>query len=434
MTKPARRLVIVVRADPVICGHSGEARNLAEVALTRGFTDVRLLTWPIPVLQAAGLPLKPLDRLLPYSQGITVERPEPVGDYRVPDGRHLAGLTGRLVELLCEPVPTVCLSMYLVPHTTVVVDAVHAARVAGLNPDVHTIAKAVGSDVTNVIRQCLREGRFGAATVLFTTFLANDELVAVSEYTRDEIIASAAEVDAACGTSFARQCRERVTVSYPPIDSSAYLDLDPAAVDAALARRGLDRDGYVLFLSRVARAKGIHDLVTAYGRMRARERVKLVVAGTGPALEQVRAMARDDDRIVFLTDVDDAEKPLLMRGCAAYALPTRPEPDFVETFGIALAEKMLAGGGPVVTTLTGGTGEAVGDTAVIVEPGDVAGLAGALDHAVLDMTPSEKAKTAERALTHAMTFDRAAVFDDLFRCGVTPAVPLGPLPERVSPW
>ena len=109
MRYPQRRLVIVVRADPVICGHSGEARNLAEVALTRGFDDVRLLTWPIATLQAAGLPLKPLDRLQPYSPGITVERPEPVGDYRVPDGRHLAGLTGRLVELLAEPVPTTCL-------------------------------------------------------------------------------------------------------------------------------------------------------------------------------------------------------------------------------------------------------------------------------------------------------------------------------------
>ena len=96
--------------------------------------------------------------------------------------------------------------------------------------------------------------------------------------------------------------------------------------------------------------------------------MKLVVAGTGPALEHVQAMAKEDDRIVFLTDVDDDEKPLLMRGCAAYALPTKPEPDFVETFGIALTEKMLAGGGPVITTTTGGTGEAVGDTAVIVEP------------------------------------------------------------------
>jgi glycogen(starch) synthase len=414
LTNLDRRLVIVVRADPVICGHSGEARNLAEVALTRGFTDVRLLTWPIGVLQAAGLPLKPLDRLLPYSKGITVERPEPVGDYRVPDGRHLAGLTGRLVELLADPIPTVCLSMYLVPHAQVVVDAVRAARAAGFAPEVHTIAKAVGSDVTNVIRSCLREGRFGAASVLFSTFLANDELVAVSEYTRDEIIASAEEVDASCGTSFAARCRERVTVSYPPIDSSAYVGLDPAEVDAALARRGLERDGYILFLSRVARAKGIYDLVIAYGETRSRDRVKLVVAGNGPALEHVRAMAKEDERIIFLDDVDDEEKPLLMRGCAAYALPTKPEPDFVETFGIALAEKMLAGGGPVITTLTGGTGEAVGDTAIIVEPGDIHGLAGALDHAVLEMTPAERSAMADRALKKAMTFDRGVVFDSLF--------------------
>ncbi|GAA0582454.1 hypothetical protein GCM10010172_79470 [Paractinoplanes ferrugineus] len=421
MNHPSRRLVIVVRADPVICGHSGEARNLAEVALTRGFDDVRLLTWPIATLEAAGLPLKPLDRLLPYSDGITVERPEAVGDYRVPDGRHLAGLTGRLVELLSEPVPTVCLSMYLVPHTTVVVDAVTSARAAGFNPQVRTIAKAVGSDVTNVIRSCLREGRFGAATVLFTTFLANDDLVAVSEYTRDEIIASAAEVDAHCGTNFADQCRNRVTVSYPPIDSAAFLDPEPAAVDAALARRGLERDGYILFLSRVARAKGIYDLVIAYGQMRCRDKVKLVVAGTGPALEHVRAMAKEDDRIIFLDDVDDEEKTLLMRGCAVYALPTKPEPDFVETFGIALAEKMLAGGGPIVTTLTGGTGEAVGDTAVVVEPGDINALADTLDRVVLEMTPEEKADLERRARAKALEFDRGAVFDSLFpqeRAGV----------------
>ncbi|MDQ7904071.1 glycosyltransferase [Phytohabitans sp. ZYX-F-186] len=414
MTQPSRRLVIVVRADPVICGHSGEARNLAEVALTRGYDDVRLLTWPIPTLQAAGLPLKPLDRLLPYSPGITVERPEAVGDYRVPDGRHIAGLTGRLVELLAERVPTICLSMYLVPHTTVVTDAVTSARAAGFAPDVRTVAKAVGSDVTNVIRSCLREGRFGAATVLFTTFLANDEVVAVSAYTRDEIVASAEEVDAHCGTRFADECRRRVAVSYPPIDASAFLDPDPAAVDAALARRGLERGGYLLFLSRVARAKGIYDLVIAYGQMRCRDSVRLIVAGTGPALEHVRAMSKEDDRITFLTDVDDREKPLLMAGCAAYVLPTKPEPDFVETFGIALAEKMLAGGGPIVTTLTGGTGEAVGDTAVFVEPGDIAALAGTVDRVVLEMAPAEKLDLERRARARALLFERGAVFDSLF--------------------
>ncbi len=60
----------------------------------------------------------------------------------------------------------------------------------------------------------------------------------MSEYTRDEIIASAEAVDAHCGTRFADRCRDRVTVSYPPIDSRAYVDLDQADIDAALARRG----------------------------------------------------------------------------------------------------------------------------------------------------------------------------------------------------
>jgi glycogen synthase len=418
---PHRRLVIVVRADPVICGHSGEARNLAEVALTRGFDDVRLLTWPIASLQAAGLPLKPLDRLQPYSPGITVERPEPVGDYRVPDGRLLAGLTGRLVELLSEPVPTTCLAMYLVPHANVVIDAVRSARDAGFAPDVHTIAKAVGSDITNVVQNCLREGRFGAAAFLLTTFLAHDEVVAVSDFTRDEIVLAAEAVDLHCGTRFAAECDRRVTVSYPPIDTSAYLEVDPAAVDAALARRGLERDGYVLFLSRVTKAKGVHDLIEAYAASRARDRVKLVIAGTGTAMAEARALAASlpglVDRVVFLTDVDDDEKPLLMHGCATYALPTKPEPDFVETFGIALAEKLLTGGGPVITTLTGGTGEAVGDTAVIVEAGNVAALADALDRVVLEMSEHERRSLERRGREHALAFDRVRVFDDLFRPG-----------------
>jgi glycogen(starch) synthase len=282
------------------------------------------------------------------------------------------------------------------------------------------MAKAVGSDVTNVIRSCLREGRFGAAAVTLTTYLAHDEVVAVSEYTRNQIVLAAEAVDLHCGTRFARACRDRVTVSYPPIDASAYVDLDLQAVDAALARRGLERDGYALFLSRVTRAKGVHDLVAAYAASRSRDRVKLVVAGTGPALAEVQALAGDDERVVFLTDVDDDEKPLLMRGCATYVLPTKPEPDFVETFGIALAEKLLAGGGPVITTLTGGTGEAVGDTAVIVEAGDVAALAAALDRVVIEMPEHERRHLELRGRDHALAFGRDRVFDDLFRTHLNP--------------
>ena len=99
---------------------------------------------------------------------------------------------------------------------------------------------------------------------------------------------------------------------------------------------------------------------------------------------------------MFLDDVDDDEKPYLMAGCAAYVLPSKPRPEFVETFGIALAEKMLAGGGAVITTDTGGIGEAVGDRALIVPVESPSAIAAALDR-VLAMPPDERAGWETRA-------------------------------------
>jgi glycosyltransferase involved in cell wall biosynthesis len=412
-----KRLVIVVRADPVICGHSGEARNLAEVALTRGFDDVRIVTWPIATLQAAGLPLKPLDAVLPYSPGITVERPDPVGDYKVPDARFYSGIVGRLVELFTDGVPTVAMSLYLTPHATAVNDALAVARATGLPVDVTTIAEAVGSDITNVVRTSVEERLFGAAAQVFTTYLANDHCVAVSEFTKDLIVESAEAIDARHGTSFAPQCRERVAISYPAIDSRQFTELDRSRLGAVLARRGLVDDGYVLFLSRVTKAKGVDDLIDGYASSHVGHRVPLVIAGAGPDAPALRARADASsaaDRIVFFDDVDDVEKTFLMAGSAAYVLPSKPRPEFVETFGIALVEQMLAGGGPVITTATGGIPEAVGDHATLVPVADPMSIAKALDDAILRTSPEQRAAMAAAARQHAMQFDRVHVFDRLF--------------------
>ena len=412
-----RRLVIVVRADPVICGHSGEARNLAEVALQRGFTDVRILTWPLDLLTMSGLPLKPLEGVLPYSKGIEVERPEPIGDYKVLDGRHLAGMTGRLVELFTDGVPTVCMSLYLSPHTLAVSEALRVARSTGLPVSVATIAEAVGSDVTNVVRSCAADGRLGAAAQVLSAYLDSDVPVAVSDYTKDLIISSAEEIDASHGTSFAERCRHRVAISYPAINTADYLRISGERTMEVLTRRGLMRDGYVLYLSRLARAKGVDDLITGFDASPACKELTLVIAGNGPEAEHLRELSAATsaaNRIIFLDDVDDDEKPHLMAGCAAFVLPSKPRPEFVETFGIALVEKMLAGGGPVITTNTGGIGEAVGDTAMIVPVSSPEAIADALDLAVT-MPIAEQTRMAERAREHARQFDRACVFDRLLQ-------------------
>src|SRR5690606_26788385 len=171
---------------------------------------------------------KPSDAVLPYSPGIVVERPDPVGDHRVPDGRFVAGLTGRLVELFTDGVPTVAVSLYLSPHALAVAEARRIAAGTGLPVPVTTIAEAVGSDITNVVRSSVAQGRYGAAAHVLGGYLDHDGCLAVSEFTRESIIAAAARVDAHLGTRYAERCRERVAVSYPAIDVAAYVELDPA--------------------------------------------------------------------------------------------------------------------------------------------------------------------------------------------------------------
>ena len=414
--RPRNRLVIVNRADPVICGHSVEGRNLAEVALTRGFDEVRIVTWPLERLAESGLPLKPLDTVLPYSPGIVVERPEPVGDYKVPDGRYVAGITGRLVELFTDGVPTVCLSLYLSPHTIAVADALATARATGLPVDVTTVAEAVGSDITNVVRASLESDAFGAAAQILTAYLSQDRCVAVSEYTKELIVSSAEQLDAKHGTRFAAQCRERITISYPAVDTSAYLDLDPAETERRLAARGLTPGGYVLFLSRLQEAKGVDDLIAGFDAADIPADVELVIAGRGPDAERLHGLAAaspNASRIRFLDDVGDAEKPHLMAACAVYALPSKATREFVETFGIALTEKMLAGGGPLITTHTGGIHEAVGEHGFIVPTEDPAAIADALEQA-FGISPEDAARRSAAAREYALRFDRGRVFDALF--------------------
>ena len=418
-----RRLVIVVRADPVICGHSVEARNLAEAALLRGFEDVRIVTWPIDRLEASGLPLKPLEHLLPYSPGITVERPGPVGDYRVVDGRYTGGVVGRLVELFTDGVPTVCLSLYLTPHTIAVQEAVTAAHRTGLPVDVLTIAEAVGSDITNVVRTAVAEHRYGAAAHVLATYRASDCCLAVSHYTKEVIVAAAEEVDAGLGTSFAAQCTDRVGISYPALDVASYLGHDPLEGREVLTRRGLPGGPYVLFLSRLTDAKGVPDLVAGYERSGIAGHARLVIAGRGPQEEQIKKLAAASplaDHISVLTDVDDEEKPFLMAGALAFCLPTLPRPEFIETFGIALVEKMLAGGGPVITTTTGGVPEAVGDTAMTVPVQDPDAIAVALRRAV-DMSDGERSAWEDRARAYALQFDRTVVLDRMLEQALSQA-------------
>lgn len=141
------------------------------------------------------------------------------------------------------------------------------------------------------------------------------------------------------------------------------------------------REPYVAFLGTIEPRKDVPTLVRAFDKMcPAHPGLSLVIAGLeawGDA-ELGRAVreCRHPERIVRLGFIAEAVVPVLLGSAAAVAYPA-----LEEGFGLPVLEA-LACGSPLVTT-SGTVMEDVADgAALLVEPGDADGLAGALDMCV----------------------------------------------------
>jgi glycosyltransferase involved in cell wall biosynthesis len=150
-----------------------------------------------------------------------------------------------------------------------------------------------------------------------------------------------------------------------------------AADDAVLARFGI-RPPFVAFVGTLEPRKAVDQLVTAFDRMAsAHPDLRLVLAGTpgwgAAGVEAAVAGARHADRVVRTGYVPDEAVPALFRRAAAVAYPSAEE-----GFGMPALEA-LACGAPLVTTKGSVMEDVVGDAALLVPPGDVRALSGALD-------------------------------------------------------
>jgi glycosyltransferase involved in cell wall biosynthesis len=148
--------------------------------------------------------------------------------------------------------------------------------------------------------------------------------------------------------------------------------------DAAVLDRLGVRPPFVAFVGTIEPRKAVPFLVRAFDRMAgASADLHLVLAGSdGWGASEVTATiaaARHRHRIVRTGYVPDEAVPALLRGAAAVAYPSEEE-----GFGLPALEA-LACGAPLVTTSGSAMEEVVGDAALLVAPGDVGALAGALD-------------------------------------------------------
>ncbi|QNI06247.1 glycosyltransferase family 4 protein [Mycobacterium kubicae] len=165
-------------------------------------------------------------------------------------------------------------------------------------------------------------------------------------------------------------------------------------------RRPRQGPAELLFVGRLEYEKGVHDAIAALPRIRrSHPGTTLTIAGEGTQLDWLVAQARKHKVLKatrFVGHLNHTELLAALHRADAAVLPSHYEP-----FGLAALEAAAAGI-PLVTSNTGGLGEAVidGQTGVSFAPRDVAGLAAAV-RTVLDdpAAAAQRARAARDRLT-----------------------------------
>jgi glycosyltransferase involved in cell wall biosynthesis len=181
-------------------------------------------------------------------------------------------------------------------------------------------------------------------------------------------------------------------------------DVKGGSADAGRRLSGGSR--YVLGLGTVEPRKDLPTLVRAFDAVAADDPdVRLVLAGPdgwgAEALTAAVDTAHHRSRIVRLGWVDDQVRADLLAGATTFAYPS-----VYEGFGLPPLEAMAAGT-PVVASRAGALPEVVGDAAVLVDPGDVDGLASALSAVLADGSQRHALVAAGRRQVARYSWDRA---------------------------
>lgn len=232
-----------------------------------------------------------------------------------------------------------------------------------------------GSDVR------LARGTTGGAALLRGVVRQSVELTAVSRWLATEVQRLAP--------------RARPTVAPMPVDVERFTPADCPA------------RGRLLFVGRLNQQKGLDKLLRALGTLPAAPAVDVV--GQGPDEQALRALAADlgvGPRVTWHASHPPARLAELYRHAAALVVPSSDE-----GLGLVAVEAQLSGT-PVIAFASGGLTDIVtdGTTGLLVPPGDVGALAGAIDRVLGNPQLTADLSRAGRAAA-LQRFSPAAVAD-----------------------
>lgn len=185
----------------------------------------------------------------------------------------------------------------------------------------------------------------------------------------------------------------------------------------------------VFFCGRHEERKGLEVLLRALPQLGAD--VRIWVGSNGPDTESLRARYTDD-RVSWLGRLSDEEKVARLRGADVFCAPSLRG----ESFGVVLIEAMAAGTTVVASSLAGYRNVATDDVdSILVEPGDVDQLAGALTRALGDdaLASRLRQRGSQRAEDFSMT-TLSRTYRQIYTCLATHAPPAATRVPLLTRW
>jgi rhamnosyl/mannosyltransferase len=205
------------------------------------------------------------------------------------------------------------------------------------------------------------------------TLEQSDGVVATSEYYVDSSRRMSAQ-------------RSKLTIATCGVDTDLFY---PQSSKGLAVPKGCEGRRIILFVGSMAAThahKGLDILIRSVAQLRDRyENILLLAVGKGDAISSYRKLAHRfglDDHILFPGSVEDFELADFYRLADVCILPSTNRS---EGLGLVLIEASACQT-PIIGTRVGGIPFAVLDniTGLLVEPGDVNGLAGAIDRILAD--------------------------------------------------
>jgi glycosyltransferase involved in cell wall biosynthesis len=153
-----------------------------------------------------------------------------------------------------------------------------------------------------------------------------------------------------------------------------------------------------MFLGTPRGYKGVLDLAEAVGRL-GRPDVRLACVGTDPGSETARALAGRHPGVRLVGRIPIAQVPAYLEAADVVVVPQRESTDTRGQVPAKLFDAMALGR-PIVSTRVSMIPEILEGCGVLVAPGDVAGLAGAIGRLLDD--PAEARALGEAARRRAV--------------------------------